>query len=132
VIDACRQPSSFHFLYADDALIEDKIEAVARRIYEASDVYYYPDAERQIAQSAANGHGGLPVCMAKDAPLAVGGRSAPQRATSGRPCATCAPTPVPGGSCPCVATSSRCPASGSSPAAHNVDVVETGRTIGLL
>ena len=65
VVDACEQPSEFRVLYPDDASIVEKIEAVARRVYRASDVFLYPEAERQIAQFTENGLGGLPVCMAK-------------------------------------------------------------------
>jgi formyltetrahydrofolate synthetase len=132
VIDACRQPSSFHFLYADDASIEDKIEAVATRIYGASDVYYYPDAERRIAQFTGNGLGELPVCMAKthlslsaDAELlnAPENFSLPVRDVRAYTGA--------GWLVPLCGDIQQMPGLGASPAAHNVDVDETGRTIGL-
>jgi formyltetrahydrofolate synthetase len=132
VVDACRQPSNFHVLYADDASIEDKIEAVARRIYGASDVYYYPDAERRIAQFAGNGLGELPVCMAKthlslsaDAALlnAPENFSLPVRDVRAYTGA--------GWLVPLCGDIQQMPGLGPSPAAHNVDVDETGRTIGL-
>jgi formate--tetrahydrofolate ligase len=132
VIDACGQPSTFHFLYADDASIQDKIEAVARRIYGASDVYYYPDAERRIAQFTANGLGELPVCMAKthlslsaDAALlnAPENFSLPVRDVRAYTGA--------GWLVPLCGDIQQMPGLGPSPAAHNVDVDETGRTIGL-
>ncbi len=65
VVDACDQPSEFRLLYPDDASIAEKIEAVARRVYRASDVFFYPEAERHIARFTENGLGSLPVCMAK-------------------------------------------------------------------
>lgn len=33
VVDACQQPSAFRRLYADDDPIQDKLEAIARRVY---------------------------------------------------------------------------------------------------
>jgi formyltetrahydrofolate synthetase len=132
VVDACRQPSSFHFLYPDDASIEDKIEAVARRIYGASELYYYPDAERRIAQFTANGLGELPVCMAKthlslsadpallNAPENFSLPVRDVRAYTGA-----------GWLVPLCGDIQQMPGLGPSPAAHNVDVDETGRTIGL-
>ncbi|HEY6695820.1 MAG TPA: formate--tetrahydrofolate ligase [Solirubrobacteraceae bacterium] len=132
VIDACRQPSGFHFLYPDDASIEDKIEAVARRIYGASELYYYPDAERRIAQFTANGLGELPVCMAKthlslsadpallNAPENFSLPVRDVRAYTGA-----------GWLVPLCGDIQQMPGLGATPAAHNVDVDETGRTIGL-
>ena len=132
VIDACRQPSNFHFLYANDASIEDKIEAVARRIYGASELYYYPDAERRIAQFTANGLGELPVCMAKthlslsadpallNAPENFSLPVRDVRAYTGA-----------GWLVPLCGDIQQMPGLGPSPAAHNVDVDKTGRTVGL-
>src|SRR5215203_1860680 len=37
VVDACEQPNDFRPLYADDEPIQDKIEAVAKRVYGATD-----------------------------------------------------------------------------------------------
>ena len=65
VVDACEQPSSFRFLYPDDAPIKEKIEAVARRVYGAADVFFYPEAEATIERFTDDGLGELPVCMAK-------------------------------------------------------------------
>jgi formate--tetrahydrofolate ligase len=65
VVDACEQPSGFRFLYEDDWTIQDKIETVAKRVYGAADVVFYPEAEQKIAQYTRQGLGHLPVCMAK-------------------------------------------------------------------
>jgi formyltetrahydrofolate synthetase len=65
VVDACQQPSTFHHLYADDAPIQDKIEAVATQIYGAKEVFLYPEAERKIGQFTRDGLYRLPVCIAK-------------------------------------------------------------------
>jgi formate--tetrahydrofolate ligase len=132
VVDACAQPSDFHLLYDDDASIQDKIETVARRVYGASEVYYYPDAERRIAQFAANGLGRLPVCMAKthlslsaDPTLlnAPEGFSLPVRDVRAYTGA--------GWLVPLCGDIQQMPGLGASPAAVNVDVDESGRTVGL-
>ena len=65
VVEACEQPNQFKPLYADDEPIQDKIEAVAKRVYGASDVYFYPEAEKKLSQFTADGFGHFPVCMAK-------------------------------------------------------------------
>jgi formyltetrahydrofolate synthetase len=132
VVDACRQPSSFHFLYEDDASIEDKIEAVATRIYGASDVYYYPDAERRIAQFTANGLGELPVCMAKTH-LSLSAEAALLNAPENfsLPVRDVRAYTGAGWLVPLCGDIQQMPGLGPSPAAHNVDVDETGRTIGL-
>ena len=65
VVEACEEPSEFHFLYPDEASLKDKIEAVATRIYGAERVEYTPAANRQLANYTDNGFGHLPVCIAK-------------------------------------------------------------------
>src|SRR5579862_9012289 len=45
VVEACEQPNSFHQLYQDDEPIQDKIETIAKKVYGAKEVYYYPEAE---------------------------------------------------------------------------------------
>ena len=61
VVDACEQPNQFKPLYSDDEPIQDKIEAVAKRVYGASDVYFYPEAEKKLTQFTADGLDHLPV-----------------------------------------------------------------------
>src|ERR1044072_6731991 len=65
VVHACEQPNSFHPLYEDDWTIQDKIETVAKNVYGAKDVYFYPEAEQKIGQFMKDGLGTFPVCMAK-------------------------------------------------------------------
>ncbi len=62
---AAEQPSKWKPLYTPDATIRDKIEVVAKRIYGARGVHYYPAADQKISAYQANGMGSLPVCMAK-------------------------------------------------------------------
>ena len=65
VVEACREPSPVRPLYSDDAPIQDKIEAVATRVYGATGIFLYPEAERRIAQFTDEGLSRLPVCIAK-------------------------------------------------------------------
>jgi len=132
VVDACDEPSEFRLLYEDDWTIQDKIETIARRVYGASDVYFYPEAEKKIGQFTADGLGHFPVCMAKthlslsaDAALL----NAPEnfslpvrdiRAYTGA-----------GWLVPLCGDITQMPGLGKTPAALNVDVDENGRTVGL-
>ena len=65
VVEACNEPSNFRFLYPDDALLTEKIEAVATKVYGAGVVEYMPSAARQLETYERNGFGHLPVCIAK-------------------------------------------------------------------
>ncbi len=58
-------PSNFQPLYRPEMTLEEKIRAVARRIYRARDVAIDPPAARRLAAWQAGGYGHLPVCMAK-------------------------------------------------------------------
>ena len=55
----------FAFAYSADARLEDKIEAIIRRVYRGRGAAYLPAAQKQLARLAELGFGGLPVCMAK-------------------------------------------------------------------
>jgi formate--tetrahydrofolate ligase len=65
VVEACAEPSDFHFLYPDSASLREKIESVATNVYGAGRVDYSPVAARQLATYERNGFGHLPVCIAK-------------------------------------------------------------------
>ena len=132
VVDACEEPADVRLLYDDDASIQDKIDAVAKRIYGAGDVYLYPDAERRIAQFTANGLGELPVCMAKthlslsaDPEL----RNAPEGFTL--PVRDMRAYTGAGWLVPLCGDIQQMPGLSPSPAAFNVDIDESGRTVGL-
>ncbi len=132
IVDACEQPNDFSFIYQDSDSIRDKIEAVAKRVYRARDVFFYPAAEQRIAQFEADGLGNLPICMAKthlslsaDAALL----NAPEdftlqvrdlRAYTGA-----------GWLVPLCGDIQQMPGLGKSPAALNVDIDADGRTVGL-
>ena len=65
VIEACDEPSDFHYLYDSEATLKEKIETVATKIYGAAQVDYTPAATRQLANYERLGFGELPVCIAK-------------------------------------------------------------------
>jgi formate--tetrahydrofolate ligase len=52
-------------LYQPELPLVGKIEAVAKRVYGASDVVIEPDAAEMLDRFTALGYGRLPVCMAK-------------------------------------------------------------------
>ncbi len=72
------KPSDFAPIYADDLSIEEKIRAIATKIYGASDVTFAPAAQKAMKRLTELGFGKLPVCMAKtqyslsDDPKALG------------------------------------------------------------
>ena len=65
VIEACKQPANFEFLYGLDLSIKEKIEAIVTKIYGGAGVEYSPQAEAQIEAYTRNGFDNLPICMAK-------------------------------------------------------------------
>jgi formate--tetrahydrofolate ligase len=65
VVRACVQPSNYRPLYEDAALIEQKLETIARRVYGADGVTCEPTAAAQIETAARLGYGHFPICMAK-------------------------------------------------------------------
>ena len=67
VLRLCDTESSgdFSFCYADDLPLDQKIEAVVRRIYGGDGVTFLPAARRQLDRLTALGFGRLPVCIAK-------------------------------------------------------------------
>ena len=52
-------------IYPDKMSLEDKISAVAEKIYGAKRVVYSAAANRQLSKITEMGFGDLPVCMAK-------------------------------------------------------------------
>jgi len=132
VADACEQPSDFELLYDDDDSIEDKIRAVATKVYGAKDVVFYLDAQRKMRQYREDGLDKLPICMAKT-----------HLSLSADPTLLNAPEdfelPVrdiraytgAGWLVPLAGDIQQMPGLGKSPAALNVDIDAEGRTVGL-
>ncbi len=132
VVSACEQPNTFHYLYEDDATIQDKIEAVATKVYGAKEVYYYPEAERKLNQFTREGLGHFPVCMAKthlslssDATLL----NAPESFTL--PVRDIRAYTGAGWLVPLCGDIVQMPGLGTDPAAVNIDIDAEGRTVGL-
>ncbi|MCD8192009.1 MAG: formate--tetrahydrofolate ligase [Oscillospiraceae bacterium] len=65
VVRLCEMPNNFDFSYPLDMSIEDKLDAICRRIYHADGVALTPAAKKQAAQLTELGFGSLPICMAK-------------------------------------------------------------------
>lgn len=65
VVKACEQPSDFKFLYPLDIPIKDKIESIATNVYGADGVEYSSAAERKIRLYTKFGYDKLPINMAK-------------------------------------------------------------------
>jgi formyltetrahydrofolate synthetase len=132
VVDAAESPSAFEPVYALDAPIKDKIEAIAKRVYGADGIYLLPAAENDIARYTTQGLDTVPICMAKT-----------HLSLSADPTLTGAPT---GFTIPVRAVRAytgagwlvalcgdmqTMPGLSATPAAFNVDIDESGRTVGL-
>ena len=65
VVRLCEQPNDFTFSYELDGSIEDKIEAIVKKVYGGSGISVLPAAKKQIAALEAMGYSNLPVCIAK-------------------------------------------------------------------
>ena len=78
VVRLCEQENDFSFSYELDGTIEDKIEAIVRRVYGGSGITVLPAAKKQIDALTALGFDKCPVCIAKtqysfsDAPSKLG------------------------------------------------------------
>ena len=66
VVRLCEEEKGdFTFAYEDELSIEEKIEAVVRKVYGGDGITVMPNAKKQIAQLEALGFGKCPVCIAK-------------------------------------------------------------------
>ncbi len=65
VVRLCEEPNNFDQLYGLDISIEEKIRAIAQKIYRAKDIAILPAAMKQLKQLEELGFGNLPICMAK-------------------------------------------------------------------
>lgn len=132
VAEAAEEPTSFRFLYPDEAPLRSKIETVAREVYGASGVDYLPAAARQLDTYERNGFGNLPVCIAKT-----------HLSISSDPTLLGAPTgwrlPVrevrasvgAGFVYPICGDMRTMPGLGADPAAHHIDLDEEGEIVNL-
>ncbi len=65
IVRLCEQKSEFTLCYPDSATIEEKVEAVVKKVYGGAGVSWLPSAKKQLAQIKALGFDSMPVCMAK-------------------------------------------------------------------
>lgn len=65
VIDLVDQKNDFRYSYELDQSIEEKLNAIATKVYHADGVELTDNAKEQLARINSLGFGNLPVCMAK-------------------------------------------------------------------
>jgi formate--tetrahydrofolate ligase len=132
VVAACEEPNEFRFLYDGDSTIKDKIETIAGRIYGASEVVYYLEAEHKLEQFGGQGLGGFPVCMAKT-PLSLSADPALLNAPTGfqLPVRDIRAYTGAGWLVPLCGEIQQMPGLGKTAAAFGVDIDAEGRTVGL-
>ena len=65
VVRLCEAESDFRFAYDTELSIEEKIRAIAQKIYHADDINILPAAMKQLRQLETLGFGKLPICVAK-------------------------------------------------------------------
>jgi formyltetrahydrofolate synthetase len=132
VVAAADAPSDFRPVYALDDPIVAKIETICTRVYGAEGVVFLPAARQKIDQFTKLGFDTLPICMAKT-----------HLSLSHDPALLNAPTGFTvtvrdirqytgaGWLVPLLGDMQTMPGYGVQPAAFNVDIDESGRTVGL-
>ena len=65
VVDLCEKENDFEFAYDVNLSIEEKIEAIAKKIYRADGVNFTKAAKKEIADLERLGFDKMPICMAK-------------------------------------------------------------------
>jgi len=65
VVKLCEEENSFTFSYELEGTIEDKINAIVRKIYRGEGAILTAAAKKEADRLAAAGYGNLPICMAK-------------------------------------------------------------------
>ena len=132
VVRLCESENHFRFAYELDTPVEEKIDAVVRRVYGGADAEILSAARKQLRELEALGFGGLPVCIAKtqaslsDDPALLG---APEGFT-----VTVRSVTVSAGAGFLVALTGSVltmPGLPKVPAAENIDVDDNGRITGL-
>ncbi len=133
VVRLCdEEQGDFTFAYELEGTIEEKIEAVVKKVYGGDGISILPAAKKQIAQLESLGFGHCPVCMAKtqysfsDDPTKLG---APENFT-----VTIKKVKVSAGAGFVVVLTGdimTMPGLPKAPAAERIDVDETGKITGL-
>ena len=65
VVQLCEQPNEFRFVYEDAETLWAKVNAIASRVYGASEVIASDKIRAQIEALQSGGYGHFPVCIAK-------------------------------------------------------------------
>ena len=65
VVRVCEQPNKFTYSYSLNGSIEEKLEAICKKIYHADGVQLTDNAKKQLKQLTALGFDKMPICMAK-------------------------------------------------------------------
>ena len=65
VVKLCEEPNDFTFSYEEDLSIEEKINAIATKVYRADGIQFTPAAKKEVERLTALGFDKMPVCMAK-------------------------------------------------------------------
>ncbi len=65
VVRLCEQENNFTFSYESDTGIEEKINAIVKKVYRGAAVNIAPAARKEMDKLTKLGFGNLPVCMAK-------------------------------------------------------------------
>ena len=65
VVRLCEMPNDFTFSYESELSIEEKIEAIVKKVYGGAAVNILPAAKKQIDKLTELGFAGAPICMAK-------------------------------------------------------------------
>ena len=65
VIRLCETESDFHYCYETDTTIEEKLDAIVKKIYHGDGVVLTDAAKKQAKRLTELGFGNYPICMAK-------------------------------------------------------------------
>jgi len=132
VAEAAEEPSSFRFLYPNEAPLREKIETIATKVYGASGVEYDLTASRQLESFEKQGFGTLPICMAKTH-LSISSDPSLKGAPTGwtLPVRQARISAGAGFVYPICGDMRTMPGLSASPAAHNIDIDEDGQVVGL-
>ena len=65
VVRLCEEENRFQYAYDTQLPIEEKLEAIVKKIYHGDGVVLTPAAKKQVKQLTDLGFGDLPICMAK-------------------------------------------------------------------
>jgi formate--tetrahydrofolate ligase len=132
VAAAAEEPSSFRFLYPDEATLREKIETIATKVYGARAVEYDLTPSRQLDSYEKNGFGRLPVCIAKTH-LSISSDPALKGAPTGwvMPVREVRASVGAGFIYPICGDMRTMPGLSAHPAAEGIDIDERGEIVGL-